>query len=751
MVDVEAINRRFERFLTFRGIKRVLSSPDPGAPSLPLLFMAEDLSESGSDTNASIVDDDDTVRFNGYIVRHLDPDFGGADGDITTEDIDYSEVGSGLLELLRTDRLYSYVPEGQVDASGAAPADLDAQLSQISLSSKWDFKTEVPEETAQPDSIANFDNYGPIIKNSSEFSFSNRLALRYISKSRLLNLHNIRKYKNNLSCTISDETCDYLVVAESSELVFFQFDSETQLPLKYPCLVFDTRPVTTFTTDRLVSTWPRFPHTVNTVKSFSNFCGQKGLVSCSDDGCLMFWYGSTLTKHMKKLDISLNTDIDDEEIYIRSHFLGLKVKPDLKLKLEASVWGVDCLTYHDEFDCTHTLLVTSDNSQTVTLFYYHEADKQFTHVKSHKFLHNIPDVSFISHKIVDSSHVIRVTCASISEELITLEFEFQLVLGPIPKFQLDTVGNCYYVDPQIELFENLDRNNVNSVPSFHRFPRALFSDVKVIARVLVGDYCWTTKPIKKKYFMPVSSIAEVFGNTALDDANEVSRITKESIILNLLYDPMKYSDLGMAGFLQHYECKTMELQQPRETDDSKEIAKLDDQYRNIRRSIYMIENKINLENGHYRLRREVDMDFVVSTTAKRIGLFQLDSLFCNCSTGNLFDLQIPYNSDTENCDRISISQVIPKLLCLVAVYQLGLVSILRFCQYRGVYGFRQEHVFPNAVSLALCDTGYRTIVGLAVRNRSIGSFLRYVLYVIYSDGLVLTYELSTDLNSESVI
>jgi hypothetical protein len=713
----------------------------------PLTFMTGNLSESDSDTNGSIIDDDDTVRFNGYIVRHMERGFGDGDGDITTEDIHYTDVDSSLVEVLRADRLYRYVREDHIDGSNIVSTDLEAELSQISLCSKWDFKTEVPNEIVNPDrSIVNFDNYGPIIKNSSEFSFPNRLSLRYITKSRLLDLNNVRKYKNNLSCIISHETCDYLVVAESSELVFFQFDSETQAPLKYPCLVFDTRPMTTFTTDRLVSTWPRFPHAVNTLKSFTNFCGEKVLVSCCDDGCLMVWLVSTLTKHMKKLDLSLNTDIDDDENF-RSHFMGLKVKPDLKLKLEASVWGVDCVSYHDKFDSTHTLLVTSDNSQTVTLFYYHEADKQFTHVKSQKFLHNIPDVSFISHKIVDSNHVTRVTCASISEELITLEFEFQLVLGPILKPQLESAGNCYYVDPQIELFENLDRNNVTTVPDFNRFARALFSDVKIIARVLVGDFCWTTKPIKKKYFMSVSSIAEVFGNTALDDATEVSRITKESIILNLLYDPTNYSDLGMAGLLQYFECKTMELQQPRENDDTKDIAKLDDQYRNIRRSIYTIETKINLESGHYRLQKEVDMDFVVSTTAKRIGLFQLDSLFCNCSTGNLFDLRIPYNNDTENCDRISISHVIPNLLCLVAVYQLGLVSILRFCQYRGVYGFRQEHVFPNAMSLALCDSGYRTIVGLAVRNRSIGSLLRYVLYVIYSDGLVLSYELSTDLDS----
>ena len=72
---------------------------------------------------------------------------------------------------------------------------------------------------------------------------------------------------------------------------------------------------------------------------------------------------------------------------------------------------------------------------------------------------------------------------------------------------------------------------------------------------------------------------------------------------------------------------------------------------------------------------------------------------------------------------------------------------MRLCQHRRLYGIIQEHLFPNALSLALGYNGYRTITGLSARNISVAEHLpRYLLYVTYLNGVVLTYELKMDLN-----
>lgn len=68
---------------------------------------------------------------------------------------------------------------------------------------------------------------------------------------------------------------------------------------------------------------------------------------------------------------------------------------------------------------------------------------------------------------------------------------------------------------------------------------------------------------------------------------------------------------------------------------------------------------------------------------------------------------------------------------------------------------RQEHLFPNALSLAIGYHGYRTITGLSLRDRCIwgeGGVLelaRYLLYISYNDGVVIGYELK--LNSDDRI
>ena len=59
---------------------------------------------------------------------------------------------------------------------------------------------------------------------------------------------------------------EYLVLGLNSELIVFGFDGLTNLPSKQ-LLRIDTRPMYTSSTDRLISTWPYFPHTINYLKT----------------------------------------------------------------------------------------------------------------------------------------------------------------------------------------------------------------------------------------------------------------------------------------------------------------------------------------------------------------------------------------------------------------------------------------------------------------------------------------------------
>ena len=69
------------------------------------------------------------------------------------------------------------------------------------------------------------------------------------------------------------------------------------------------------------------------------------------------------------------------------------VKPDFRIKTEASLWGLDFKTYNGH----NILVVASDNSQSVVLLYYHPVDERFYNIKSHQILHNIPDISIVSY------------------------------------------------------------------------------------------------------------------------------------------------------------------------------------------------------------------------------------------------------------------------------------------------------------------------------------------------------------------
>lgn len=600
--------------------------------------------------------------------------------------------------------------------------------------------------------------------------FRDLIQLKPLGIKKLHYLENVRKYKNNLSVVIHDEQGNSLLVTSSnSEIVLYGFDPLTHLPENKPTFRFDTKPAFTSTTDRLISTWPYFPHTINFLK-VGEFLGKEILGACMDDGTLMLWYSQNIFSNIKEFERKDGSSLQNpmESYENRTRFYSLKIKPDFTLKLEASLWGLDTRSYSDSTGITHNLIVASDNSQSVTLFYYHTEDERFYHIKTHQVLHNIPDVSFLTHKACDDTHKIEVSCVSISGELIIFTFKFKIRSGPLDEDDLRYFKNesVYYVDPTMAQIENRRNNDqesdrIESELRFKRFERIHFASPMIRRRVLLSEDCWTCRPVNSIYFKEVQSISAMTGDPWINEEDMAQKILKESDVLDLKYDPVKTSHLGISAQFQFFECPVVSfagssVESQNLVFESAHATSIDDDYRRIHKGLWNIRNELrnnntqkkkSLNGNTYWPLKQEPHNFIAVSTSKHMSLFRSDTLFCNSATKRVFDLSIPFNDESKFSNRISISLVIPELLCFIGATQQGLVTIMRLCSHRGLYAMRQEHIFPNALSLALGYQGYRTISGLAIRNASLSGFHRFFLYIVYTDGIVAAYEMTEEIST----
>ncbi|ODV77665.1 CRT10-domain-containing protein [Suhomyces tanzawaensis NRRL Y-17324] len=635
---------------------------------------------------------------------------------------------------------------------------------------KWDLYDPVTRREIEGNRGI-YDNYNPelgcvevndpskMVRMSPGEIYRDLTELKHL-KINKLSLEGVKRYKNNISTVITDsENEDFLVVACNSELVLFDFDKTTLMPNTRPVLRFDTRPASTSTSDRLVSTWPQFPHTINFLKFNDNFTGRPVLGACVDDGSLLIWYTETIINFIKRFNLTKRSHVQDGgDLYQdNNRFFGLKINPDFKVKMESSLWGLDFLSYKDSMGSTHNLIAASDNSQMVTFIYYDTSSEEYYHVKTHQVLHNIPEVSFISHEIKNNTHEVKISCASISAELIIFRFRFQIIEGPLNINEANhfTRKATYYIDPamaqlepsELELLDRLDRE---------RFYRVFFVTPPVISRTLLEEDCWTAKPIHSKFFHEVQSLSAVFGDPTINETDEIEHIYNESVLLDLVFDPVKTSHLGIAAGWQFFESRITSLAEPSQLHEAiSEPAKLtgvDDEYRRVNKGLSRVYKRLehrkeetSMNSELYSLREKYDLQakmFLAVSTTRKLGLFQADTLFCNAATKRVFDLPIPHD-ESKFTNRISITHIIPELSSFIAVTQQGLVTIMRLCCHRGVYGMRQEHLFPNAISLALGHNGFRSIAGICIRDRSPSQELpRFLLYITYTDGLVIGFELT---------
>lgn len=593
--------------------------------------------------------------------------------------------------------------------------------------------------------------------------FKDLIQMKHCGLKKVSGIENIKKFKNNLAVVIEDESRrPYLVIAYNSELVFYDFDGYHNLPNEDSVFRFDTSPEFTSTNDRIASTLSEFPHTINFLKA-SKFLNKQVITVCTDDGSLMIWHVESLCGQIDKLGKSRN-DFDNYN-YNRSsvsgtnRFCGFKISPNYIVKLGASAWGLDFMDYTDERGLSHSIVVTSDNSHRITLLYYHKPDHRFYHVTTHAVLHNIPEVSVLSINTENDLHIVKVVSVSISGELLVFEFKFLICAGPINEGELSYFQNekLYFVDLRRTSvnadLDDLSRSDPVNEIYRNMLPRVHFHRPSVISRTILDEGCWTCKVANAAYFKPVQSIRAMVGDVSINEENEVKHIINESIILDCLYDPLRTSHLGIGAKWQFFISPTVSFKESPLTNaepelNSAKLTRLDDEYRRIRKGVFAdvhhnrgYPKRQSLNGKYYYYGGEIQPNMVAVSTFEKLGLFQADTLFCNCATRKLFDLSIPYNNESKYTNRISITCLIPELLSLVAVSQQGFVSLIRLCQHRGLYGMRQEQLFPNAISLALGSRGYRSIVGLCARNISVQK-PRFLIFLTYSDGVVISYELT---------
>lgn len=552
------------------------------------------------------------------------------------------------------------------------------------------------------------DSASSLLQLAPATKYRDLLQLNYMGSTTLNGLTASRRYKNNLSTIVHDaENTDLLLVACVSEILVYGFDSILHQPKEKETFRFETRPTGTTNADGNLLTWPYYPHTINFMRGTDDWLHGSAVGICTDDGSVLIWHVSKLRQELKKRSNENRTS------YPRLY--NLRITADIILRLGMSAWGLDFASAVDNKGEKHFVAVASSNSQTATLFYLDKGTGEMSSVETLELLHNIPEVSIIDYTIEQDKHVSTVSCSSISGELIVFRFSFY-------------VGN-------------FATERSTDSPTELEWPKrqgcALFYEPQILHRTNLDSECWTTKPVATKYFKLVQSLKAMTGDPFVDDQTEISHILTESAILNLSPDPLKTADLGGASRFQFFDSPVVCLAGSGDSNlsenNTSKFGSREEEYQRIHQAYK------SLCSGTSDVLHNT---ILAISTDSRLGLFRADTLFCTSATRNVFTLNIPENEETRWCKRILITHVVKELLCFIAVSQQGLVTIMRLCEHRGLFGMRQEYLFPNALSLSIAESNLRSITGLAVRNLSIeDENLRFFLYIIYSDGLVLTYEL----------
>ncbi|KAG7907729.1 hypothetical protein KL906_003810 [Ogataea polymorpha] len=496
------------------------------------------------------------------------------------------------------------------------------------------------------------------------------------------------KYKNNIVCCSARH--DLLFVAVGACVYGFTHKKDKFQPDKLPRLLFYTHPSVTTEAHRQSATRPHFPHTINYMV-IGQLKEQETLGLCCDDGRVLLYNVERLVKSCQDKGIP-----------------NMGETPDYQFSALSSVWGLDMY---------QNMVVVSDNSQSIQLHYIDECGNDF-HVQTHQILHNVPSVSFIK-----GEDEVYVSGASISGELVIFKFPMVLYEGPYNK-------------------ENGDR-----------FARVRFRRPYIISRALLGDNVWITRYVDSSCFKKVDSLELMTGDPWIDQQKMIlNKMINESKVLDCESDECFSSHIGISASFHNFFIPTVTLDHLSLISQQKPFTSLSDNYRRIKKVYddYYIWKQRSKQKSHISMNSKKYWEpqirtpqftdkFLVVSTALRMGLFRVNKLICNATVPKVFQFK-PFNEDWLHSNRLSLGFLIPELNCYVVGSQSGLVSVFRLTTFRGIYGMRQEYVVPNYERLCLSgDFGVRTLIGIDCRRIAQG---RYVLYLVYIDGICLSYQLS---------
>ncbi|QPG73453.1 hypothetical protein FOA43_000764 [Brettanomyces nanus] len=559
------------------------------------------------------------------------------------------------------------------------------------------------------DTFANFENHSSVFNVNLEPSFQASETLEHAVRIQpavkypdplTLKFHRVnrmsfffeRKYKNNIA--VCSQKHDLIFIAANSAVEVFEPISLSETQSWDPVLEFETRPSVTTELQRNNSTWPYYPHSINFM-SIGYLLGKEVLNITVDDGRVLIYYTQSLVEEVIS---SIARTKALRQIYT--------INPDIELVMKSSAWGVDTLG---------NLIVVSDNTQRITLFYYDEKTRKVFSVVTHQLVHNIPSVSFIRDSSSDSA--VYVSAGSISKELVVFKFSF------VVSHDNDLGISVRFIRPQ------------------------------VVSRSVMSGDIWTTHYVNGKYFKKVNSLQLVTGDPWVDHDNvTVNRVLNESKILRTESDECYSSHLGLAAEFQNFFIPTLSFNDPyysrsfksltTDTDRFRRIKKMYDDYYNLKQRGKCPDHKSKNAKHYWEpvvSSPAFNLQFLLVSGKVQVGLFRVNRLLHNATVSNLFEYKAP-NEEMSHSDRLSLSLVIPELSCYIVASQVGLVSVFRLTEYRGIYGMRQEYVVPNYEKLSTGSAlGIRTLIGLTYKK--IGH-CRYLLYLVYIDGLLLSYTLT---------
>lgn len=498
--------------------------------------------------------------------------------------------------------------------------------------------------------------------NVSAARYDDSLNLKDIN-SYFLDEFDFVRFKNNLV----ENYKDFLFIGSYTSLMVLRNDKLVRS--------INLRPPFTTRRDRSVATWSYNPHTLNYIK-ISKLEGRDVLSCAIDDGRVIIY--------------------DIVDFFID----GTQMVPKYELKLSSSVWGID--TYKN-------MAVVSDNSQTVTLFYFE--DNTIYHSTSNQIIHNIPDVAFICTDDLEDEAVF-VSCVSISGEFIIFKYVKKTNFGPTNK-----PSDIYTV-----VYDTIDA----SLPPFskHEFECSIFS------RTVLQEDSWATHYIDEKYFLEVTSPEYLGARNNID----VESILAKSRTLNLMANHIMSSDLGGAAWYEVLDIDTYD----RGAEVGRTLNRFTDKFRRVKKSYFSIPEE---EFVSPVPKSPFHEKFLFVATATKVGLYRFNKLVCNATSGKLFDGPFE-DEDLSFSNRLSITRVIPELSAVIAVCQAGFISIFRLVKHRGLHSMRLEHTISKNE-----ETYYETILGLGVRKMEEKVFW---LYVVYSHGRVFIYELQDHDETDSL-